>query len=545
MSQLLLRALLGHAVFGACLAHAQLPPVPVPPENPITPAKTVLGKALFWDEQLSSDNTTACATCHIPSAGGGDPRSRTPENLHPGPDGVFGTSDDRRGSRGVVRCAPDQRFTPDAYFFPRAQVTARRAPSAIGAAWAPELFWDGRAGSTFLDPLNQRVVATQHAALESQAAGPLVSDAEMACEMRSPQDVATKLAYAKPLALAGQLTPDLSAALAIDPTYPELFEAAFGSRSITPARIALAIATYERTLVPDQTPYDLGTLTPAQQRGLQAFRGNGACLFCHSEPLFTDHSYANLGVRPDADDVGRFAQTQNPADMAAFKVPALRNVGLSPTYFHNGGKRTLEEVIEFYRIGGEFPGPNLDVRFSPAFLTPAERADLVEFLRNGLTDPRVAAELPPFDRPRLASERASTRVARYGFGTSGTGDLAPVLVAPHPPFLGNDRFALGIARALGGSQALLGFAASAAPAGLSIGVQPLWIAPTSWFASVVLPLGGVPGLGGSGYESLVLPIPADVLLEGQTLYVQGFVIDPQGAEGLAVSGGAAVTMFGI
>ncbi|MBK9386330.1 MAG: hypothetical protein IPN34_16075 [Planctomycetes bacterium] len=545
MSHLLLRALLGQAVFGACLAQAQLPPVPVPPENPITPAKAVLGKALFWDEQLSSDNTTACATCHIPSAGGGDPRSLAPENLHPGPDGVFGTSDDRRGSRGVVRCAPDARFAPDAHFFPREQVTGRRAPSAIGAAWAPELFWDGRASSTFLDPLNQRVVATQHAALESQAAGPLVSDVEMACEMRSPQDVATKLVVAKPLSLADRLTPDLRAALAVDPTYPELFEAAFGDRSITPARIALAIATYERTLVPDQTPYDLGTLTPAQQRGLQAFRGNGACLFCHSEPLFTDHSYANLGVRPDSDDVGRFAVTQNPADMGAFKVPALRNVGLSSTFFHNGGKRTLAEVIEFYRIGGEFPGPNLDVRFSPAFLSPAERADLVEFLRDGLTDPRVAAELPPFDRPRLASERAATRVARYGYGTSGTGGIAPVLVAPHPAFLGNPRFTLGVARALGGSQSLLGFATAAAPAGLLLGSQPLWIAPTSWFAGVSLPLAGAPGLGGSGYESLALPIPADPLLDGQTLYVQAFVFDPAGVDGLAVSGGAALRLFGI
>jgi cytochrome c peroxidase len=545
MSRILLRALLGQAFLGAGIAQAQLPPIPVPPENPITPAKAVLGKALFWDEQLSSDDTTACATCHIPSAGGGDPHSLTPENLHPGPDAVFGTSDDRRGSRGVVRCAPDARFTPDASFFPRAQVTARKAPSAIGAAWAPELFWDGRAGSTFLDPLNQRVVATQHAALESQAAGPLVSDVEMACEMRSPQDVATKLSYAKPLALADQLTPDLSAALAVDPTYPELFEAAFGDRSITPARIALAIATYERTLVPDQTPYDLGTLTPAQQRGLQAFRGNGACTFCHTEPLFTDHSYSNIGVRPDSDDPGRFAVTQNPADLGAFKVPALRNVGLNTSFFHNGGKRTLAEVVELYRLGGEFPGPNLDVRLSPAFLSPAERADLVEFLRNGLTDPRVAAELPPFDRPRLASERAATRVARYGFGTSGTGDIAPVLVAPHPSFLGNQRFTLGIARALGGSQALLGFATAPAPAGLLLGSQPLWIAPTSWFAGVVLPLAGAPGLGGSGYESLVLPIPADPLLDGQTLYVQGFVVDPQGSDGLAVSGGAAVSLFGI
>ncbi len=54
---------------------ADLPPVPVPAENPITEQKRVLGKILFWDEQLSSDGTVACGTCHRPGAGGGDPRA--------------------------------------------------------------------------------------------------------------------------------------------------------------------------------------------------------------------------------------------------------------------------------------------------------------------------------------------------------------------------------------------------------------------------------------------------------------------------------------
>jgi cytochrome c peroxidase len=517
--------------------------VPVPPENPITPEKAVLGKILFWDEQLSSDNSTSCGTCHIPSAGGGDPRAFTPENLHPGADGVFGTADDARGSRGVVRCGPDGRFVAEPRFFPREQVTARKAPTFLGAAWDPELFWDGRAGSTFLDPVSGRPAATQHAALESQAAGPLVSDVEMACEMRAPQDVATKIANAEPLALADQLPPDIAAALAVDPSYPELFEAAFGDNAITLTRIAFAIATYERTLVPDQTPYDLGTLTPAQQRGLQVFRGNGACTFCHTEPLFTDFTYSNIGVRPDAEDLGRFAITQNPAETGAFKVPTLRNTGLRAPYFHNGGKATLREVVDFYRIGGEFIGPHFDFRLSPLLLTPAERADLIEFLQNGLTDPRVAAEAPPFDRPRLNSERAASRVARYGFATSGTGGAAPVLLAPHAPFLGNDRFTVGVARALGGSAALLGFSAAAAPAGTWLGANPLWISPTSWIASAVLPLAGAPGLGGSGYESLVLPIPADPLLDGQVIYVQGFALDPLGPDGLVATGGVAATLY--
>ena len=73
-----------------------LPPVPVPPQNPITEPKRVLGKILFWDEQLSSDDTIACGTCHLPVKGGGDDRVGT----HPGPDGVFGNADDILGSPG-------------------------------------------------------------------------------------------------------------------------------------------------------------------------------------------------------------------------------------------------------------------------------------------------------------------------------------------------------------------------------------------------------------------------------------------------------------
>src|SRR5690606_12821291 len=65
------------------------PPVPVPAENPMTEEKRILGKILFWDEQLSSDGTTACGTCHRPAVGGIDPR----EALHPGPDGQPQTPD--------------------------------------------------------------------------------------------------------------------------------------------------------------------------------------------------------------------------------------------------------------------------------------------------------------------------------------------------------------------------------------------------------------------------------------------------------------------
>src|SRR5687768_18620450 len=85
---------------------AGLPPVPVPAENPITEPKRVLGKILFWDEQLSSDASVACGSCHRPSAGGGDPRT----GRHPGID--KGTIDDVMGSPGIAWHGPDGRPRP-------------------------------------------------------------------------------------------------------------------------------------------------------------------------------------------------------------------------------------------------------------------------------------------------------------------------------------------------------------------------------------------------------------------------------------------------
>ncbi|HEY3519323.1 MAG TPA: cytochrome-c peroxidase, partial [Gammaproteobacteria bacterium] len=229
---------------------ADLPPVPVPVENPITEPKRVLGKILFWDEQLSSDGTVACGTCHRPSAGGGDPRV----GRHPGVD--KGTIDDVRGSPGIVSLDREGRPRPSALFGLGAQITPRLAPSNFGGIWADELFWDGRARSKLEDPLTGTVAIERGGALENQALAALLNEAEMAKAGRSWADVAADLTRARPLAFATSLPPDTAAAIANHPTYAALFEAAFGDGTITPVRIAFALATYQRTLVADQTPYD-------------------------------------------------------------------------------------------------------------------------------------------------------------------------------------------------------------------------------------------------------------------------------------------------
>jgi len=119
-------------VMAVAKAGAALPPVPTPPQNLPTEAKRILGKVLFWDEQLSSDNTMACGTCHIPSQGGTDPRV----GRHPGPDGILNTPDDKLGSFGVMRMDANLNPIEDPIFGFDVQVTERTAPSMINAAYA-------------------------------------------------------------------------------------------------------------------------------------------------------------------------------------------------------------------------------------------------------------------------------------------------------------------------------------------------------------------------------------------------------------------------
>ncbi len=226
---------------------------PTSPENPVTEEKRVLGKILFWDEQLSSDDTVACGTCHIPAAGGADPRL----SAHPGPDGLFGTDDDTIGSAGIVHRDISNDAVVDSVFGTDRQVTRRSSPTILMSMYAEDIFWDGRARSAFPDPLSPSdIVIASGGALESQAAVPILSNVEMASDGRTWADVTNKLAVVTPLARAVNIPADMVAALIQSPSYPELFADAFGDTDITPNRIGMAIATYERTLVPDDTPWD-------------------------------------------------------------------------------------------------------------------------------------------------------------------------------------------------------------------------------------------------------------------------------------------------
>ena len=512
-----------------------LPPLgtpPVPAANPQTPAKIALGQVLFWDEQLSVTGTVACGTCHMPRAGGNEPRTLQPNaaSVHPGADSLFGTADDIVGSMGVPSHDSAGLYQRNVLFGMAPQVGNRQSQSAINAAYPTTLFWDGRAGTTFLDPDTQTTLINAGAALENQALGPVVNNVEMAHAARTLTDVSARITTLRPL----RLSPSIPAALQTwinNRDYPALFEEVFGSAVVSPARIALAIASYERSLVANQTPHDLqGTGQPAMSQaelaGRQAFVQAG-CARCHGGPLLSDNNFHYIGARPANADVGRFGVTGNNADRGRMRTPPLRNVELSAPYMADGRLRTLEEVVDFYNRGGDFTAPNKDPRIVPLGLSAADRAAIVTFLRRPLTDVRARDETGVFERPMLFSESPFAPQAASA-GTAGLAGLVPRLTAIEAPLAGSNAFTIGVdfGRGLANARAVLSLSD-----------------PSQVDASAVLSQDF--SLSQSGSGSVHLNLPNDVALQDQTLYLRVFVADAAAAGGWSSSNSVSFRLLEI
>lgn len=297
-----------------------LPPVPLPAGNPPTRETIDLGRKLFFETKLSSDNTISCASCHAPGKGFADPRQFSV--------GVGGKTGNRN------------------------------APPALNAAYMPVQFWDGRA-----------------ATLEAQAAGPIANPVEMSMTHKA-----------------------LEEKLNADSAYRALFEKAFGPGPVTIEKITMAIASFERTLVAGDSPFDRyqyggdkKALSPAAIRGLAIFKAptRGNCQVCHTieekYALFTDGKFHNLGVgmnsRGELTDLGRFNETKVETDKGAFKTPSLRNIAQSAPYMHDGSQKTLSDVVDFY-VGGGSSNPHLDKELKELKLSGRDRTDLVAFLES-------------------------------------------------------------------------------------------------------------------------------------------------------------------
>jgi len=323
---------------------------PAPDWNPTTPEKVALGERLFHDTALSIDRTLSCSSCHNVRYGAGE--------------------DHRSGSLGVG-----------------GQVGSRNAPTIWNSGFQSVLFWDGRAAS-----------------LEDQAAGPPLNPKEMG--MPSVEAVEQRIKE--------------------DPTYREPFVKAFGTdQPITIKQITGAIAAYERTLITTDTPYDRfvrgdgNALSAAQLRGMALFQTAG-CILCHSGPNFSAASVFD----PPAEPFRLFPVFNSPKYMARYnlnkdvganvsgskqavwRVPSLRNVALTPPYFHNGSVDNLPEAVRIMatvqrgkRLSNDINDNKTIVwsgqektlaRIEAAPLSDRDVADIVEFLKSLSSDRLLA-----------------------------------------------------------------------------------------------------------------------------------------------------------
>ena len=276
----------------------------------------------------------------------------------------------------------------------------RNAPTVINAAYFHKLFWDGREPS-----------------LEEQSKDPMVNPVEMGLPNHEP---VLKL-------------------IRTDPEYVKAFKAVFGKsgEQLTMEEVKKAIASFERTIVAGDSPFDhyyfggdKKAITPAQIRGFQVFMGQGRCVACHTveqdQALFTDNRFHNIGIGinrmqqdvprltseflkakaqggnvdkavlgdPKTSNLGRFAVTDALDDMGSFKTSTLRNIALTAPYMHDGSLKTLKEVVVHYNNGGvtkkgDRVNDFLSGGIRPLNLNERQISDLVAFMR-ALTSPEYA-----------------------------------------------------------------------------------------------------------------------------------------------------------
>ncbi len=331
-------------------------PMPIPADNPTTVEGAALGRRLFFDPILSSDDEVSCSTCHDPAfafSGG-------PVRFSTGVNGRVGEFNSPALINLGWTSADPYRLRYEGEFF--------------------ALFWDGHAES-----------------LEEQAREPVSSPVEMDLPW-----------------------PEAEAKVRADPVYPGLFRAAFGDGRVTQDRIVKALAQFQRTLRSYESKWDRlqqGRLAEGEEWTAEEILGftifmdeTGDCFHCHGTDLALFVSVSSSGLfnnngLDSSPDPGLMAVTGDSRHEGKFRVPTLRNIEYTAPYMHDGRFETLDEVLQHYSHGVATDSPNLDSNLKARVETGPFTAEQIEALKAFLlmlSDPGFLTE-PDFQNPFLES----------------------------------------------------------------------------------------------------------------------------------------------
>lgn len=344
-----------------------LPPLPVPADNPQTPAKIALGKRLYEDARFSSTGKISCSTCHLETTAFSD----SPLKVSVGINGLKGT---------------------------------RNAPTVLNAAYHETQFWDGRSPD-----------------LEDQARHPFVNPVEMGLASHQPilDIIAADADY-------GRRFLEVFGVPGAEVEIEHVLKAiASFERTVISGDTPFDRYYYgrddEALTDAQKRGFDL-FLGQARCVSCHAIEQTSA--------LFTDHRFHNIGIgvnelgdrivplakafvvakaqgkdvdvavltNPETSHLGRFVVTDALSDLGAFKTPTLRNIAVTNPYMHDGSIPTLREVVIHYNNGGAIDPeqtitPFLSGGIRPLGLDFAQIEDLVAFLE-ALTSPAFAPKAP-------------------------------------------------------------------------------------------------------------------------------------------------------
>lgn len=296
-----------------------------------------LGHELFETNLLSGNNNISCRDCHHPAA-------MTMDGL---PLGI--------GEGAVGINTPNtRRMQKDGH------ILARNTPALFNLHGINSMFWDARVEynpetKAFRTPvvLKPEVAAVMTSALAAQAIFPMVDHLEMRGQPGTNSIANSSDEY--------EAWDQIVTKVMADPEFKAMFAQVFPGQKINIGHFGEALAEFQRhAFAFNQTPYDdylrgdNGALTEIQKIGMDVFFNKGKCGECHNGAYLSNFEFHNIGVaqigpgKKNGDDLGRAEVTGKDEDLYAFRVPQLRNVGVTGPYMHDGAFKTIGQVVEHY-----------------------------------------------------------------------------------------------------------------------------------------------------------------------------------------------------